>query len=242
MKITPKYFVFFIAVISVFQIQLASAGGDGISGSYAGYSQDNRNNKLYFFDQNVYARWDIVADRLDNGYPKNISQGWPGLPNNMDAATYGGYSQSSRNNKLYFFKDSRYWRWNVQADSLDPGYPKRISQGWPGLPNDIDAAVYAGDSNSTRNNKLYFFKNNLYWRWDIESDRIDQGYPKTIANGWPGLPNNLEAAIYAGYSQGSRDNKLYFFKGRHYWRWNIETDQLDPGYPKLIRDGWPGLE
>ena len=229
------------ALFSTFQISTALAG-DGVAGSYAGYSEGNRNNKLYFFDQGVYARWDIVADRLDPGYPKNIPRGWPGLPNQLDAATYGGYSQSNRNNKLYFFKDGHYWRWNIETDRLDPGYPKAISAGWRGLPNGLDAAVYAGNSNGSRNNKLYFFKDNLYWRWDIETDRVDAGYPKSIANGWLGLPNHLEAAIYAGFSQGGRDNKLYFFKDRHYWRWNIARDRLDAGYPKLISQGWPGFE
>ena len=53
--------------------------------------------------------------------------------------------------KQYFFKGSRFWRYDVGKKRLDPGYPKHIRL-WRGIPNNIDAAF------RWRNNALYFFK------------------------------------------------------------------------------------
>ncbi|MBF0611048.1 MAG: hypothetical protein G8345_04780 [Magnetococcales bacterium] len=213
----------------------------GMAASFGGFHDNQLDNKIYFFHNNRYSRYSASTMRMDPGYPKAIASGWPGIPDNLDAATYAGYSNSSRNNKMYLFKGRVYWRWDLSTDTMDEGYPKAINAGWPGLPDNLDAAVYGGYSNSGRNNKLYFFKGGSYWRWDIERDRLDPGYPQTIRAGWQGLPDNLDMATYGGASAGPSNNKLYFFKDDLYWRWDIQRDMLDPGYPKTIDSGWPGL-
>jgi matrix metalloproteinase-14 (membrane-inserted) len=145
------------------------------------------NDKIYFFKDNLYMRYDITSDRADAGYPKYINnETWPGLPwrNGIDAAVNWG------NGKAYFFKGNQYVRYDINADRVDPGYPKYINnQNWPGLPwsNGIDAAVNWG------NGKVYFFKGYQYIRYDILADRADPGYPKYIDNNtWPGLPALLQ--------------------------------------------------
>ena len=140
------------------------------------------NGKVYLLKGGAYVRFDIKTDRVDPGYPKPIDQQtWPGLPwtSGIDAAVNGG------NGKIYLFKGAEYVRFDIQADRVDPGYPKPIDQQtWPGLPwtSGIDAAVEAGGG------KLYLFKGNQYVRFDIASDRVESGYPKPIDQAtWPGL-------------------------------------------------------
>lgn len=65
--------------------------------------------------------WKLTEDGVASGYPRLISRAWPGLPGNIDAAfTY-------KNGKTYFFKGSKYWRYNGQK--VDGQYPKEISEG-----------------------------------------------------------------------------------------------------------------
>ena len=35
-------------------------------------------------------------------------------------------------------------------------------------------------------------------------------------------------------------NILFFVLGDNYYRYSDEKDGVDPGYPRKIRDGWPG--
>jgi len=95
---------------------------------------------------------------------------------------------------------------------LDSGYPKPISDGFAGIPSNIDTAfVWSG------NGKIYFFKGDKYWRFDpLKQPPVTPGYPKPISN-WNGIPDNVDAALR--YSNGF----TYFFKGNKYWRFNDRT-------------------
>lgn len=116
-----------------------------------------------------------------------------------------------------------------------PGYPRRISEGWGGLPSNLDAALSWPDG------KIYFFKviflkmchdaviddqfpstltfvittflflfccmqGSYYWRW--RDNAIDPGYPKQIREGFAGIPDNIDAAFVWG-----GNDKTYFIKG-----------------------------
>ncbi|XP_067014615.2 matrix metalloproteinase-16 [Anabrus simplex] len=165
-------------------------------------------------------RGDLVFRLNENGvvsgYPRFISDVWPGLPGDIDAAfTY-------HTGKTYFFKGKFYWKY-LQG-TMDGKFPKRISDGFIGIPDDIDAAFqWSG------NNKIYFFKGDKFWKYDpYNSPPVSRRYPKSISN-WQGIPNHLDAAIvYSGYS--------YFFKGQDYYRFNDEDFAVDEGRPPFPRD------
>ncbi len=62
-----------------------------------------------------------------------------------------------------FSKGSKYWRYTDLK--LDTNYPKSISEGFAGIPSDINTAfVWSG------NGKIYFFKGDKYWRFDPNRD------------------------------------------------------------------------
>lgn len=206
-------------------------------------------NKIYFFKGSEYFRINPANGwKPDPGYPKPIAGNWPGLPanfqSNIDAAIW-----AETNNKVYIFKGDEYVRidpsngWNVDA-----GYPKQIAGNWPGFPAEfadgVDAALW-----SKKNNKIYFFKGTQYIRVDPNSGwNVDAGYPKSIADNWPGVPASWvdsEASYQPGVGidaalWSDTNNKIYFFKKASFWHgtyvritpsgnWGVDAD-----YPKPI--------
>ena len=94
---------------------------------------------------------------------------------------------------------------------MDGDYPKEISEGFTGIPDNIDTVtVWTG------NGKIYFYKGTKFWRFDpAQKPPVKNTYPKLISN-WEGIPDNLDASIvYRGYT--------YFFKGDAYYRFNDRT-------------------
>src|SRR5215475_9156172 len=90
------------------------------------------NGKLFFFRGDRYLRYDVAADKIDDGYPQSISANWPGLAaagfaQNIDGALPWG------NGKVFFFCGERYLRYDGALDRTDDGYPLPIADNWPGL-------------------------------------------------------------------------------------------------------------
>jgi matrix metalloproteinase-14 (membrane-inserted) len=178
----------------------------------------------YIFKGNKY--WRLTDDSVSAGYPKLISNGWPGLPGDINAAfTY-------KNGKTYFFKGSKYWRY--KGRKMDGEYPKEISEGFTGIPDDVDAAmVWSG------NGKIYFYKGAKFWRFDpSQRPPVKSTYPKPISN-WDGVPNNLDAAFKwtNGYT--------YFYKGDAYYRFNdraFAVDKANPAFPRSTAYWWFGCQ
>jgi hypothetical protein len=188
--------------------------------------------KVYFFQGTSYSRYDLGADRVDSGYPRTTAANWPGLGAFGGAVDAAVMSPSGA--KAYFFRGTRYARYDVAADRVDAGYPVETAPSWHGLwGTDLDAAV------QWPNGKLYFFQGPEYMRYDFEDDQVDAGYPLPIAGMWHGLEpfsDGIDAAFVTPNGQ-----KAYFFRGDYYIRYDVALDRADPGYPLRIEDYWHGL-
>jgi len=181
----------------------------------------------YIFKDSRY--WKMTDAGLAPGYPKQISEGWEGLPDNIDAAF------SWKNGKTYILKGNRYWRYSADSlGKLDQGFPKKISRGFDGIPNNVDAALVWA-----KNEKIYFFKGSNYWKFDPSNDPpVEDSYPRPISN-WDGIPDSLDAAM-----RYSNDN-TYFFKDGQYYRFNGDTFTVDtegPSYPRDTGTWWFGCQ
>jgi len=140
------------------------------------------------------------------------------------------------NGKAFFFKGDEYIRYDITTHKVDPGYPKKIGNAFPGMTftSGVDAAINWGkvDGHDT----AFFFKGDEYIRYDIEQHRVDAGYPKKIGNAFPGMTfQKVDAVI------NWLNGKAYFFSGDEFIRYDITTNKVDPGYPKKIGNAFPGM-
>ena len=146
----------------------------------------------------------------------------------VDAAFLGKYLVSSKgedlSRKLYFFNRGRYIRVDVDTMAIDPGYPKTIAEGWPGVSFErIDAALNVSPE------ALYFFLGNQYVRFNMLKNQAEEGYPEATSQRWAGLSfDRVDAAVYWGNA------KVFFFRGNQHIRYDMVTYRADPGYPKFI--------
>jgi hypothetical protein len=102
-----------------------------------------------------------------------------------------------------------------------------------GFGDNLDAAVNWG------NGKAYFFRGDQYVRYDVATDKVDDGYPLPIVQSWAGFGDigfgdNLDAAVNWG------NGKAYFFKGDQYLRYDVAGNAADGGYPQPIAASWAG--
>jgi matrix metalloproteinase-14 (membrane-inserted) len=82
--------------------------------------------------------------------------------------------------------------------------------------------------------KAFFFSDDEYVRYDLEKDKIDEGYPRPIQGNWPGMPfTRIDAAVM--WNNG----KAYFFSGDQYVSFDVAANKVDDGYPLPIQGHWP---
>lgn len=180
----------------------------------------------YAFQGNMVSKLTPSGNYIAPGFPKKIGSVFEGLPSDLDAALY----LEDNDKKTYFFKGCLYYRFSGVI--LDGGYPKAIPNHWSGLPCDVDAAIVW-----SKNGRIYFFKGNQYYRYNINTNRVDSGYPYPVGQHyWEGVKTPLNAAFQWNNS------KTYFFCGEEFFRYDDEEDKVESGYPLVTTQEWLGCE
>ncbi|XP_022368601.1 stromelysin-1-like [Enhydra lutris kenyoni] len=123
-----------------------------------------------------------------------ISTFWPSLPSDLDAA----YEVTSKDT-LFVFKGNQFWA--VRGTEVVAGYPKGIhTLGFPATVGKIDAAF-----SDKEKKKTYFFVGDKYWRFDENSQSMEQGFPRLTADDFPGVVGVDAVFQHFGF--------FYFFRG-----------------------------
>ncbi|CAJ1063295.1 vitronectin b [Xyrichtys novacula] len=118
-----------------------------------------KNGSIYAFRGEYFFELDDKS--ILPGYPKLIQDVW-GIPGPIDAA----FTRINCQGKSYIFKGNKYWRFD--GDVLDEDYPRDISVGFDGIPDDIDAAFAIPAPSHRGREKAYFFKGEKYHQYEFK--------------------------------------------------------------------------
>uniref|UniRef100_H0X273 Stromelysin-1 n=1 Tax=Otolemur garnettii TaxID=30611 RepID=H0X273_OTOGA len=124
-----------------------------------------------------------------------ISSFWPSLPSGLDAA----YEVTSKDT-VFLFKGNQIWA--IRGNEVQAGYPRGIhTLGFPPTVKKIDAAM-----SDKEKKKTYFFVEDKYWRYDEKRQSMESGFPKQIAEDFPGVDSQVDAVF-------EEFGFFYFFSG-----------------------------
>ncbi|MDM8561290.1 hemopexin repeat-containing protein [Candidatus Parabeggiatoa sp. HSG14] len=145
--------------------------------------------------------------------------------------------------QVLFIKGKECTCYNLETRKT--GEAKPIIELWPALLeipgfDAVDAAIKGIQIKSSDgkdiSKKLFFLKGDQCVRLDIEANRIDNGYPKPIAEEWPGVTFERIDAVLPVDSE-----TIYFFMEKQYIRYNPVKHQVESGYPQQISARWNGI-
>ncbi|XP_061137716.1 transforming growth factor beta regulator 1 [Syngnathus typhle] len=127
---------------------------------------------------------------------------------------------------FYFFKNGYYWR---KSASFPEIRFTKVSTKWPPI-NTVDAA-YEAENKDT----VFLFEGNQVWGIYSIPKTIIPGYPKPLTSlGLPSTVSKVDAAVYV-----VETGKTLFFVNTEYWSYDEASNQMDPGYPRLIATDFP---
>ncbi|MGA5129525.1 hemopexin repeat-containing protein [Streptomyces olivoreticuli] len=193
----------------------------------------------------LYAKWDPPTDTLDKEFTRIFAECWEGTPEQQrwfEKAASSGRSIPSlylpKTGKVYFLHEDQYVRCTLATMTIDEGFPKSIGSYWPGLKavgfdSGIDSILWWDEKT------IYIFKGLHYVRYNLETDKVDEGYPKSIVAYWPGFK---EAGFEGGIDAIFRwePDWVYAFKNDQYIRLHIPTNKVDVG-PRTSARYWNPL-
>lgn len=106
-----------------------------------------------------------------------------------------------RNGTVVVFRGHYFW---VLDANRSPGPALGITAVW-GIPSPIDTVF----TRCQCEGKTYFIKGKTFWRF--ENNVMDQGYPKSLSEGFGKLAGKITAALSVPATMNRRDS-VYFFK------------------------------
>lgn len=92
--------------------------------------------------------------------------------------------------------------------------------------------------------RAYLFRGDQYVRVVPSSGQLEPGYPRSVGESWKGaLPLSRAETAALGFDAvlPAAKQRLYFFAGNGYTRYDLARDRADAGYPLYIARHWKGL-
>ncbi|XP_053312736.1 hemopexin [Spea bombifrons] len=109
---------------------------------------------------------------------------------------------------MHYFRDSFVW-------TGFRGKAQYINETWPGLTGPVDAAFRIHNKEQPQlHQRTYVFKGSRVW--SFFEGRPVSGYPRPISQEFPGVPDNLDAAVECHSGECKTDSVIFFKGGKVY--------------------------
>ncbi|XP_068122569.1 hemopexin [Hyperolius riggenbachi] len=154
------------------------------------------------------------------GSTQLIKETWEGLTGPIDAAfRIHNQNHPLEHQRIYLFKGSRVW--SYYEGKLVAGFPRLISEEFPGIPDDLDAAVEC-HKGECRRDSIVFFKDDLVYIYTPEEE------PAVKQRTWSALGRCTAAVRWM--------ERYYCFNGIKFTRFNPVTGEVQSPRPLDTRD------
>ncbi|KAK0154430.1 Hemopexin [Merluccius polli] len=109
---------------------------------------------------------------------------------------------------------------NYHEQTLEEGWPKTVSEVFPGIPDHVDAAVECPKGECVRDSVI-FFKGCEVHHYDTQTKKVKSSH-------WSHMPNCTAALRW--------QNHYYCFHGNQFTKFHPVTGTVTGTYPKDVRD------
>jgi hypothetical protein len=143
---------------------------------------------------------------------------------------------------LIFFKNRKFVCWDVVNETMMPGYPREMDDGWPGVLSAFPECRLRGALHvPVLGRKIYFFYEGRSQAavWDMDRRQLEAARMDVQKL----LPSSLTkrdfTPVYAQFADGRA--VLYAFEGFEYTRWTVGSSwptREDAGFPRRIDADW----
>lgn len=203
-------------------------------------------SRLYLFKDRRFASWDVAADALLPGYPRDIEDEWPGLLDSSPGTRLrAALHVPEWGEKVYFiFEGQRdIVAWDLATATIEP---RRIPSA-DLLPCDFPPGEFTPVVAMTAASQrvIYGFHQAQYVRWTVGRRPLpapDAGFPRNTADDWKdGLYLAPRTGVYVDWpnrSSAHSNRKIYFFMGNLYLRWDVPSNSRN--YRLDVATGWKG--
>ncbi|TSU62995.1 Hemopexin [Bagarius yarrelli] len=177
---------------------------------------ENKEGVHYFFkDNHVFKGFHGDGELTNKTFPELDEH----LDAHVDAAFHMPLEDSPDHHEhLFFFLDDKVF--SYENHKLEDGYPKAISEVFPGIPDHLDAAVECHKPDCP-NNTVVFFKGHEIYHFDIDTKEVHEKEFKS-------MPNCSAAFRYSGH--------YYCLHGHDFSKFNPNTGEVHGKYPKEARE------
>jgi len=137
---------------------------------------------------------------------------------NIDAAICLHQADDKEHKHVYFFLNDKVFSYHDHT--LEEGFPKDISEAFPGIPSNIDAAVECPKGECVRDSVI-FFKGCHVFHFDTHTKKVKSSH-------WAHLSNCTSALRWQSH--------YYCFHGHQFTKFHPVTGSVTGVYPKDARD------